>query len=320
MLATKEASKEKEVKAEKEVKETKPAAKVEKKPESKKEDLGIRHLTEEENASLKEDLKDFTPREKAYFYQMRRDRKLRQEAEADRDAALFRESKLKSDKKEEKPKEVDPLEGKDPEDFLTVGEVRELLKKQNEKPAEDRTEKEDKALRVMQMNYLKLSEKEAKAGRDDFDAVMELAPDLISKDEKALREVAERTQNGENPAVVMYDLIKNHKEFETLYPAAEVKAKARKEAQDTAGKKVTPGAPSSVPASTPEQKAKEEKAKQAEKALEDNTNRTKTTAHVSSVESKPAGELTMEEIAKMSDLSFAKLPKNVREKYLKKFG
>ena len=314
-----------EAEKEEEEEEKKPVEKKAEKPAEKtaeeKKDFFERVEAELVKPEGKEELNEFTPREKAYFYQMRRDRKLRQQAEEDRDKALFREAKSKQEtKKEEKPEEDDLekfFKDMDPEDYLTVKEVKEVLSKAKAKPEPKRNAEEDEALRIMQTNYLKLSEEKAKVGRDDFDAVMELAEDLIGKNQEAINEVSARTIKGENPAVAMYEVIKKHKDFDTLYPAAEVKAAARKKATE---KKDTSVNTSSVTAPTPEDKAKEEKAKQVEKTLEENTNRTKTTAHVSSLEGKPTEELTMDEIAKMSDLTFAKLPKAVRERYLKKYG
>jgi hypothetical protein len=52
-------------------------------------------LQKEEKDVTEADLEKYTKREKAYYYQMRRDRKARQDAEAERDAALFSLSKLK---------------------------------------------------------------------------------------------------------------------------------------------------------------------------------------------------------------------------------
>lgn len=312
-----------EVKAEEEKEEKvekaeKPAEKPAEAPKVEKKDFFERLETQLAKPEGKEDLNEFTPREKAYFYQMRRDRKLRQDAEEKLAKVQFEEAKKKQEEKkvEPAPKKTAIFDGRDPGDFVTVEEVQKAFEKaEEEKPKEDRTEKEDKAFQNMFQRFLRLSEKEAKLERPDFDAVMELSEDLISRVPENLNKVGEAMREGENPAIVMYDLIKSHKDFETLYPAAEVRAKAR------AANGNNTGAPSSVPAQTPEELAKAEKAKQAEKALEENTKKTKTTAHVSSVESKTeAGELSMEEISRMSPLQFAKLPKSVRNKYLEKYG
>lgn len=253
----------------------------------------------------KENLEDFSPREKAYFHQMRRDRKARQRAEEERDAALFRETKAKE------PPPVDPLEGKDDDDILSVKEARALLAN-NKKDAPPPAQPNLQALR-----YLQMCEKESRSAHDDFDAVMELSDELVAGDAQALKEISEATQRGENPAEAMYAAVKRHKEFETLLPAAELRAKAKKTSAAPPSAS-TPSAPAATP--TPEEQAKVTQAKQAEAALEKNANQTRTTAHVSAREGKPAEELTLEEISSMRDSEFSKLPKHVRQRYLKQYG
>jgi len=167
---------------------------------------------------LKNKEKDSTPRERAYFAKMFNERKKRQRAEEERDQALFRETKAK----ETKPEEVnDPLKDRDDEDYMTVKDVRELLKK----PVETKTEEkhnEKPAVAPQNLKYLQMCEKECRAAHpEDFDAVMELSDELITDSKEHLAEISERTAAGENPAEVMYELIKNDDNFETLYPAAE---------------------------------------------------------------------------------------------------
>ena len=74
-----------------------------------KEDFFEKLEREMEKPEGKENLTDFTPREKAYFHRMRRDRKLRQQAESERDQVIFRETKAKQEKAAEPVK--DPLDG-----------------------------------------------------------------------------------------------------------------------------------------------------------------------------------------------------------------
>lgn len=267
----------------------------------------------------KEDLSQFSPREKAYFHQMRRDRRARQKAEEERDQALFREGKLKKDLETRPPApEADPFEGMADDEVISAKDARERLKKMPKPTAAEPPAAAPAAQNARAIRYLQLCEKEARDKNTDFDVVMELSDDLISNNPEALREISEATANGENPAQVMYDVIKRQKDFATLLPVAETRHAAKKAPE----KKDSPASPPSATAAppTPADKAKEDKAKQTEKALEDNANRTKTTAHVSAREGKPAEELTMEEIASMSDLEFAKLPRNVRNRYLKQYG
>lgn len=293
----------------------------EKKPEE--QDPFLKLETELNKPEGKEDLSTFTSKEKAYFYQMRRDRKTRQKAEQERDQALFALSKAK--KSEEKPAAADPLEflkDRDPNDFLTVEEVRNIFKpREAAKPAEvkpeEKLEGKNESANELQIRYLKMCEKEGRATHEDFDVVMELTPELLEGSSDSLKELADRTRAGENPALVMYELIKNHKDFEIHKPAAETRVKARAAAKETPKPKEEKPA---APVKSAEQLQKEAEAKRAQEKLEQNNERPKTTAHASSREGKPAGELTMEEYLSMSDLEFAKLPKNVREKALKQFG
>lgn len=293
-------------------------AQAEKKPELPQPEDSFakleRELVKPEGA---ENLNDFSPREKAYFYQMRRDRKSRQKAEEERDRALFRESKLKEEKKPEPEKDL--LEGRDEDDIVTVKEVRELLGKKLKAEVTKPVDSESNEVsQKIQVRYLQMCEKEARLSHpDDFDAVMELADELLPNNENGLREISDRTRSGENPAEVMYQVIKKHQEFQVLYPAAELRAKAKRPPEAA---KEMPGTTPSAPVLTPEDKAKEEKARQAEKALEENNNRPKTTAHVSSREGKAAEELTLQEITAMSDREFSKLPRRVRQKYLDSMG
>lgn len=264
----------------------------------------------------KEDLSTFSPREKAYFHQMRRDRKARQKAEGEADALRRENLKLKNPP----PAPVDPLAGKADDDVMTVKEARELLSKQPPAAAPETPA----APRVSgpQARYLQLCEKEGRDTHQDFDHVMELADELISGDAAALKEIGEKVAAGENPALAMYDAIKKHKDFETLFPVAQTRFDARRKAAAP----VPPASPSAPaapaqPAAPAVDPAKVTEAKRAQDALETNGTKTKTTAHVSSAaDDRRIGEYTVEELTKMSDLAFAKLPKNVRQQYLEKYG
>jgi hypothetical protein len=293
-------------------------AKEEKPKEEGKRDFFERLEQEMAKPEGKEDLNDFSTREKAYFHQMRRDRKLRQKAEADRDKLLFEKSKQEIKPKEEKTK--DPLDGRDEDEYLTVKEARELMQSKimDDGKKGDSDKRASNEGTPQNLHYLQLCEKECRAKHpEDFDAVMELADELVTTNSDHLQKISERTKMGENPAEVMYELIKEDKEFENLFPAAQVraeqKAKARadkKAPKEQKKEEQTPTAPKKAEVDTT----------QAEKKLEENSQQSKTTAHVSSQETKPTDELTLEEIGKMSDLEFAKLPRHVRQRYLKKYG
>lgn len=287
-----------------------------------------------------ENLEGFSTRETAYFHQMRRDRKARQKAEAERDVALRNQLKLKKQLEggpapkpaaSEDPR-LAALKKRDPTDFLTVKDVIALLD-QPPAPAPAKAEEDPPdsgppaAQNPMTTQYLMMCEREARAAHpEDFDAVMELADELVNVDAAHLRTVAEETRNGKNPAEVVYGIIKAHQDFAKLFPAAQIRAKARQDAKAKpaaaapAAAPAAPAKPAAPPAKSPEDQEKERQALAAQQALEQNAGKTRTTGHAGSTEGKPATELTAEEIAAMSDREFAKLPRHVREAYLRKYG
>lgn len=272
-----------------------------------------RELSKEDG---KEDLTTFSRSEKAYFHQMRRDRKARQIAEGERDTALFQLTKIKNPP----APPPDPFAGMAEDEVLSVKEAKERLTKM---PPVVAPQPVAPAVNAQAKRYLTLCENEARAAHpDDFDIVMELSADLLENDPEALRTMSLATEKGENPAEVMYNMIKKHKEFENLFPAAEVRVKARKSnaVAPTASPAVTVTTANAAPA-TPQDKAQApQSATDAEAALLANAARPKTTAHISGKEGKPVEEMTLEDIAGMSDLEFARLPRHVRQRYLKQHG
>lgn len=318
-----EEPKEEAPKKEGEKSEEKVEEKGQEKQEEKPTDRDVLTMLETELAKPvgKEDLSHFTQREKAYFYQMRRDRKNRQKAETERDQALFRVSKLQKEAEAApKKEEADPLAGRDDGDFLTVAEAKAILKNQAA-PAPKAEERPAAPAQVngAQVHYLQLCEKEGRETHEDFDTVMELTGDLLEGNKDLLPELSDRVKSGENPALVMYDLIKTHPEFEKLYPAAEAKVKARLAAKNPKAPEKKEE-PKEEPKPDNQAKEKEAQAKRAQEKLELNNSRPKTTAHISSRENKPEGELTLEEISRMSDKQFHNLSPNIRKKYLRELG
>lgn len=284
-----------------------PAAPPATPPSSITEEAFQRLETELAKPEGKEDLTKFSKTEKAYFHRMRRDRELRQQAEADRDVALREVIKLKNPP----PPPPDPFAGKAADDVLTVEEARGLLAKVPP-PAPAEPPQPDARAR----HYLAMCEKEARASHpEDFDAVMELT-ELVDNDPVHLKELQTATNRGENPAEVMYQAIKRHKDFEDLLPAAQTRLKARKAAVAPPASPAVPAAPTPPPDTA---KPKTE-AQKVQAALEENGARPKTTAHASAREGKPTTEHTLEDIAAMSDMEFARLPRHVRQNYLKQHG
>lgn len=258
---------------------------------------------------------DFTPREKAYFWQMRRDRKAKQQAEADRDAAKFELSKVKKEKPAEKPaEEEDPFKGKEDGDFLTIADVKKILA-QGQKPKEEI--KMDfgsfLALPAVQ-NFLKGCDVIAAQEHKDYAEVMELTEEIINVNPDYQKKVADAFSKGDNPALKIYELIKGDAAFSKLLPAAQTRVAARKTKKTEEASKDEPKAKSA------EELKKEADAKRAEEALENNDKKPKTSGHAEGKDKIEGSDLTIEQIAAMSDREFAKLPKKTREKYLEMYG
>lgn len=258
---------------------------------------------------------DFTPREKAYFWQMRRDRKAKQQAEADRDAAKFELSKVKKEKPVEKPaEEEDPFKGKEEGDFLTVADVKKILAK-SQKPKEEAVKMDGSFITLPAVQtFLKGCDLIAAREHEDYAEVMELTEEIINVNPDYQRKVADAFAKGDNPALKIYELIKGDPAFSKLLPAAQTRVAARKA-------KKTDEAPKDEPkAKSAEEIKKEEDARRAEEALLANKDKPKTSGHAEGKDKIEGSDLTIEQIAAMSDREFAKLPKKTREKYLTLYG
>lgn len=311
-------------KAEQEKADKEALEKAERESKESEADPFVKIETELAKAEGKEDLSKFTEREKAYFHQMRRDRKSRQKAEEERDAAKFELIKAKKEApepKEEKPAVETPIEKlkkKDPTDFLTVAEVIELLGSQQAAPAAKETKEEKPAgIDPQTIQYLTLCDNEARSlHSEDYDAVIELTDEILNNNPEYLKEINKAVREGKNPAVRSYELIKADPEFAKLFPMAKVKAEAKKKAKTPDATKETKE--EKPAAKTPEQLKKEEAARKAQEKLEANEKKPKTTAHVSTTDSSESqgDEYSIEEMAAMSTLEFARLPKAVRKKFL----
>lgn len=319
-----ETAEDKKAREDKEVADKKKADEEKAEAEKKKvEDpkLDIERLeTELAKAEGQENLEGLTKREVAYFWSMRRDRRARQKAEEERDAARFREIQHKNEEEAKAKKEVveeDPLKElkeKDQDDFMTVADVVKFMEKTLTKPTPKKEEAKTFQIDPIQAKYVDFVDKEARLNHpEDYDAVIELSEEIVSKNQNYIKEIIEAIRKGENPAEKTYQLIKQDPEFSKLFPAAEVKVKARKAAEKKPETK------------TPEELEKEKKAKEAQDALEKNKEKTKTTGHAGgegggAEETGKIDGYSIEDIHKMSDLQFAKLPKKTREKFLQQYG
>ena len=266
----------------------------------KKPDEGTLHgkiEKELDKADGSEDLEGFSEREKGLFYEMKKSRKRAQKAEEDRDALMFeriKEAKLKQEGKPEKPaeEEEDPF-GKDvdPEDFPTVGKLREITKNMNEREAAARRARDRQmTVRISEMNARNIVELRKENGKDapDYDEVMELASIVVEGNPEYEKKIWDAFTKGKNAAMLTYDLIRSDPKFKSLYK--------------------------------PSQEApKIDKAEEGKKTLDKinaNEKKPKTSGNGGAGGGAGGEEYTIEQLLRMTPGQFRKVPKTVRDKFL----
>jgi hypothetical protein len=281
---------------------------AEKTPEDNKVDmLKIEEQLQQEEGKV--DLTGLSKREQAYYWRMRKEQKRASQAEADRDAALFKLSKIKKeDLPAEEPKEVeeDPFKDRDDSDFITVAELKKLRAKAIKNiPAGPGF----LDLPLVQ-SFIKSCDEKAAAEKSDYAEVMELTVEIINTNPAYQKEVADALIKGDNPALKIYELIKADPEYAKLLPAAQTRVLARK------GKK----SDEKPKEKTPEELNKEKVALAAQDKMDKNNQKEKTSGHAEGKDKIEGTDLTIEQISKMGDAEFSKLPKKVRQKYLELYG
>jgi glucan-binding YG repeat protein len=245
---------------------------------------------------------------------MRRDRKAKQQAEADRDAARFELSKTKKEKPAEKPaEEEDPFKGREDDDLFTVADAKKILAK-SQKKEEVKMDASFMELPAVQTFLKGCDIVAANEHKEDYEVVMDLTDQIIMANPAHQKLIAEAFSRGENPALKQYELIKGDPSFSKLLPMAQTRVAARKTKKAEEKPKEEPKAKSA------EELQKEADAKKAEEALEANQTKPKTSGHAEGKDKIEGSDLTIEQIASMSDREFAKLPKKTREKYLEMYG
>ncbi len=284
------------------------AAAAEKKKKEAEE--GIFQKVEKELAKPEgqEDLTDLSEREKGLYYALKAERKKRQTAEEDRDAALFVNVKTKKAAeakaaavKEEAESEVDiKLEGED-EDFITVKEAKKIvdaLKKKSKAKTDtgdvDEVAKENRetALRIAEMSARDVVEARVAGGQKDlpdYDTTMKIGEMIVESNPEYQKEIYKAYRQGRNPALVTYDLVRKDPKFATLY-----------------GKK-------------DEAKPADDKAKTGKenlKKIEENLIKPKTSGAQGGGSAETLEGYTLEGLLKMSISEFRKVPKHIREKFL----
>lgn len=285
-----------------------PEAKEKQPPEPPPAEGAIERLERElEKPEGQEDLKGFSDKEKAYFWQMRRDRRARQKAEEERDIIRLDRAKEKAlaDEAAKKAKEApvieDPLKDREDEDFITVKDAKKLLetaaKQTPSAPA-------GPSFDPIAAGYLKMCDKEAATKFADYAEVIACVDEIVNVNPAYQKKVAESIRRGDNPAIEMYYIIKGDPEFLKVLEKAKAQGKVPMEKKEEL---------------SADEKRKVEEAKRNQEALEKNTNREKTSGHAGGAES-AAGEISLEQLLKMSDKEFAKIPKAKRDALLKQLG
>ena len=290
----------------------------EQKTEEEEETEGKKEESKEE-IDLNQDLDDaiiqkLTPREKAFYYEMKKERKKRQEIEAEKDylATQLKYNKP-PEKKEESTKEEeidlgDLLKDKEDDDFVAVGEVKKLIptliKKEVSKTIEEiekkKSEEQKKIIQQQSEQERRITEleEEFKKTHDDYEDMLNIAAKAMKDFPSLSLEVFNATQDPKgNPVEVVYNI---GKKFQKIYGSETAETKKSQEAKDT------------------------QSTNTAKKIIE-NAERRKTSASVSGGGSKTFTLSDLESmdreelgqfLAKLPMSEYRKVPKHIRERAL----
>jgi hypothetical protein len=266
-------------------------------PEVKKDEgnLIVRIETELAKAEGQEDLSGLSDREKGLFWSLRKERSKRQKAEEDRDVLLFQDIKKRKEGEAKAKEEEAKKPKRDPEDFITV---KDLEEQEAAERAEQGARERSTLLKVASMNAHDVLEVRRSNGQDlpDYDTVMAIAEKIVEENDEYKRQIYEAYKKGKNPALFVYDLVRKDPQFLKLYKPAE-----------------KPADPTAAP--------KDEKSAEAKKTL-DKINENEKKPKTSGAQGGGAGggethEYTIQELADMSPAQFRKVPKQIRERFLR---
>lgn len=233
-------------------------------------------------------IKNFNANEKKLYWERKKERIKRQEAQREKEltaiqlSAARREIELlKTGTKEsvENSNEEAPVVDEDDERIMTVGEFKRMQKAKADEAQKETAKAQEIIKRV------ELQEVEAKAKYEDYDAVTLLAAEMIKQDKAYARVLAEAANDPDiNVAEVAYKIGRLHPKY---------------------GKAVEP-------VKKPENKTIDRAIKNSEKRV--------STAAVSGGGGKSAlteAELTVEDVSKMSAVEYGKLSKETRDRILR---
>lgn len=277
----------------------------------------------------------YNDNERALYWSMKKDRRKRQEAETARDYALvqlkakdqlIQELKSGKIKSEPEPEEKDPLDELDDDAMLTKKDYLALQKSRDEKERKKKEAVETEQREKQQAVSLRLQEYEIKGKQEysDFDKVVALANNLISNNEKIF--LVTQNENESDEEYESRSLIMGKKKAKVAKMIRDCII-AFDKGDDFFG--YTPadmiyeiGTMHPDYGKNKEDESKFKKIKmddaKTEKVIE-NANRRMSSAAVGGGSGKriiSADDLTLQQIAELSETEFAKLPKQVREDVL----
>jgi hypothetical protein len=284
----------------------KPAATPEAVATPKGEDDISDILIELEKPDGSADLSNFSNHKKSLYWDLRRERSKRQDLE--RQNAELQLKIMQTGKKEEvsDPKE-DEIEGDD-NDIVTKADLKKALAAKKEAKANEAL-KEDGEKSFFRQQYLHVCEQVAREKYSDYDEVLECAPEIAKSNPAYVQEVLKTIQSGENAAIKVYNLIKADPKFPEIIPLGKARVAARPKSQ------TAPKADVLVPKEAPDQ------VKKAEAKIVENEKKTKTSGNFTgSSEDSSGDKYTVDDIAKMSTLQWARLPKKERDYYFNKYA
>lgn len=219
-----------------ETEDPKPAgAEAEKTPEEEAKARRALINAELEKPDAETDLSQFTPTEIGLYFDLKKERRRRQKAEAKSRELEFKElaktlkEELQPEKKAEE--EEDPLAGRDDDDVVSVADVKKLLAKT--KKAEPVPAKP-----IITADQMKTQTVQAKAaleakGLKDFDEVGAYAEWALQGDEDARDILIETAKSGGNIMEKTYWLVKGSPRWPKIAEAIR-KAKPNKDNEDRA--------------------------------------------------------------------------------------
>lgn len=255
--------------------------------------------------------RSYSVKEKAYFHELRQERKARQRAEHDLEQLKFQNIKEKATAKVEQTEtKVTPgIEGDDDE-FLTKGELKKTLKQLHAESVKDLPASNTLPPPAFNANYVKLCETYARKEYLDYDEVINCWTDIVENNNAYKDELISAINSGLNAAELAYHLIKDDPDFDDTI----VKVRA----------KMNRGKTKETPKPSQEDIEKESKRKEAEekeKRIKENNGKVKTSGNFPSGSGdKDAGDYTLLDIYNMSDADYFKLPRAKRDMLHKKFG